>query len=82
MPLFWKCLETAHRAGAEYIVGIVSKIMERYYRKNGVHYERLGEMIRHQDEQIVAIQLPTDRKRHFSSLAPVLFMYEELKQIA
>ncbi|MEF9672261.1 hypothetical protein QNM99_07465 [Pseudomonas sp. PCH446] len=56
--------------------------MERYYRKNGVHYERLGEMIRHQDEQIVAIQLPTERKRHFSSLAPALFMHEELKQIA
>ncbi|WP_224770902.1 hypothetical protein [Pseudomonas sp. FEN] len=54
--------------------------MERYYRKNGVHYERLGEMIRHQDEQIVAIQLPTERKRHFSSLAPALFMHEKLKQ--
>jgi len=82
MPLFWKCLETAHHAGAEYIVGIVSKIMERYYRKNGVHYERLGEMIRHQDEQIVAIQLPTDRKRHFNTLASAFFAPEALKQIA
>lgn len=74
MPLFWRSLKAARLAGADAIVGIVNSTMERYYKINGVNYERLGPVTLHQDEKILAIKLSAHREHHRSALAPSAFM--------
>lgn len=59
MPLFWRSLEIARAHGAETIVGVVNRAMERYYVQAGVTFQRLGPVTLHQEEKILAIQLPT-----------------------
>ncbi|WP_409300506.1 acyl-homoserine-lactone synthase [Pseudomonas sp. KCJK8993] len=64
MPLFWRSLKVASQAGADAIVGVVNRTMERYYKINGVHYERLGPPTLHQDEKLIAIKLSAHREDH------------------
>ncbi|AZE89375.1 acyl-homoserine-lactone synthase [Pseudomonas orientalis] len=78
MPLFWKTLQTARLAGADAIVGIVNSTMERYYKINGVNYERLGPVITHQDEKILAIKLSAHREHHRGARLPSAFTSEDL----
>ncbi|AZE94692.1 N-acyl-L-homoserine lactone synthetase RhlL [Pseudomonas orientalis] len=78
MPLFWKTLQTARLAGADAIVGIVNSTMERYYKINGVNYERLGPVITHQDEKILAIKLSAHREDHRGARLPSAFMSEDV----
>ncbi|AUG04221.1 MULTISPECIES: acyl-homoserine-lactone synthase [Pseudomonas] len=78
MPLFWRSLKTASLAGADAIVGIVNSTMERYYKINGVHYERLGPVTVHQNEKILAIKLSAHREHHRSAVAPSAFMSDTL----
>ncbi|MBV4482283.1 acyl-homoserine-lactone synthase [Pseudomonas khavaziana] len=78
MPLFWKTLKTASLAGADAIVGIVNSTMERYYKINGVKYERLGSVIEHQDEKILAIKLSAHREHHRGARLPSAFTSEAL----
>jgi acyl homoserine lactone synthase len=73
MPLFWKSLKTASQAGADAIVGIVNSTMERYYKINGVNYERLGPVTVHQDEKILAIKLSAHREHHRGARMPSAF---------
>ncbi|AZF10956.1 Autoinducer synthesis protein phzI [Pseudomonas sp. R2-37-08W] len=73
MPLFWKSLKTARLAGADAIVGIVNSTMERYYKINGVNYERLGPVTLHQDEKILAIKLSAHRAHHRGARMPSAF---------
>ncbi|AZC24777.1 acyl-homoserine-lactone synthase [Pseudomonas sessilinigenes] len=73
MPLFWRSLRIASQAGADSIVGVVNRTMERYYQINGVHYQRLGPPAVHQNEKIIAIQLSAHREHHRHALASATF---------
>ncbi len=73
MPLFWRSLKIANQAGADAIVGVVNRTMERYYKINGVQFERLGPPTLHQDEKIIAIKLSAHREHHRGVLASTHF---------
>nr|BFD42017.1 acyl-homoserine-lactone synthase [Pseudomonas sp. FFPRI_1] len=80
MPLFWYSLKLASLAGADTIVGVVNRTMQRYYKINGVRYEALGPVTVHQDEKILAIALSAHREQHGGALAPALFTPDALLQ--